>query len=510
MTLFDKDASEFLTSLTYPKTLGQIYTALCDFVGVSYASSTFDYSTTSYSSSPFSDTSCTLRDILWWIAERARKVAHFNRVGQLELIDIGSDPVENLTASDIGQDGYSIAEYVTPKVTGVLLKGMNGASLTFGTLDTAYVISENPFIPTISNDDLNAYRAIPTYVPFECEVLEADPSIDVGDLINIRPAVEDISALTDVYGQIYAVPVVLTKPGTDTAYTKGTTVLARIEALAVESPTYSIPLMERELRFVGGIRAKYVATGNEEREADISDTEYNANVAFNQSRDYADSQTDALDESFDQQKVFNRLKNNGQAQGIYLDNGKIYINAEYIQTGTLSANYINGGTISGSSISLGSGNFVVDGSTGAVTIKSGSINLGSGVFTVSNAGAVSASNLSITGGRISVQGSAMNDGRVEVSYLTSPTAPYSEYKSILQPAMLINRLVVNYGNGTITQQEADVRYDRLQFVDGGTDLSSYEDVMCTIKSGNGSFITILPPSTSGKYITIQPVVVSTW
>ena len=156
MTLFDKDASEFLTSLTYPKTLGQIYTALCDFVGVSYASSTFDYSTTSYSSSPFSDTSCTLRDILWWIAERARKVAHFNRVGQLELIDIGSDPVENLTASDIGQDGYSIAEYVTPKVTGVLLKGMNGASLTFGTLDTAYVISENPFIPTISNDDLNA------------------------------------------------------------------------------------------------------------------------------------------------------------------------------------------------------------------------------------------------------------------------------------------------------------------------------------------------------------------
>ena len=43
----------------------------------------------------------------------------------------------------------------------------------------------------------------------------------------------------------------------------------------------------------------------------------------------------ALDESFDQEKVFNRLTNNGQAQGLMFDNttGDLYINAEYINTG---------------------------------------------------------------------------------------------------------------------------------------------------------------------------------
>src|SRR5699024_5575674 len=39
------------------------------------------------------------------------------------------------------------------------------------------------------------------------------------------------------------------------------------------------------------------------------------------------------------------LTNNGQTQGIFLRNGKIYINASYIQSGTLSANLIKGGTL---------------------------------------------------------------------------------------------------------------------------------------------------------------------
>lgn len=50
-------------------------------------------------------------------------------------------------------------------------------------------------------------------------------------------------------------------------------------------------------------------------------------------------------ESFDQEEVFNRLTNDGAAQGVYLVNGQLYINASYIQAGTLSANYIKGGTL---------------------------------------------------------------------------------------------------------------------------------------------------------------------
>lgn len=46
----------------------------------------------------------------------------------------------------------------------------------------------------------------------------------------------------------------------------------------------------------------------------------------------ANEAVDDLDTSLDQQEVFNRLTNNGQAQGIILQNGQLYINAEYIQS----------------------------------------------------------------------------------------------------------------------------------------------------------------------------------
>ena len=48
--------------------------------------------------------------------------------------------------------------------------------------------------------------------------------------------------------------------------------------------------------------------------------------------------------------VYNALTNNGQAQGIYLSGGNLYINASYINSGYLSANMISGGTISGINI----------------------------------------------------------------------------------------------------------------------------------------------------------------
>lgn len=78
-----------------------------------------------------------------------------------------------------------------------------------------------------------------------------------------------------------------------------------------------------------------------------------------------------LDKSLTQQEVFNRLTNNGNAQGIYLVNKKLYINAEYIATGVLQDK---------------NANVVFDLNNGKLTIKKGSINLGNGNFTVDENG----------------------------------------------------------------------------------------------------------------------------
>ena len=57
------------------------------------------------------------------------------------------------------------------------------------------------------------------------------------------------------------------------------------------------------------------------------------------------SAVSTYDTSLNQQTIFNKLTNNGVTQGIYLQNGLLYINASYVQSGTLSADRIKGGTL---------------------------------------------------------------------------------------------------------------------------------------------------------------------
>lgn len=57
-------------------------------------------------------------------------------------------------------------------------------------------------------------------------------------------------------------------------------------------------------------------------------------------KDYADGAAKDAVEAQTQLDVFNRLTNNGQTQGIYLSNGKVYLNSSYIKAGTMQAGVI--------------------------------------------------------------------------------------------------------------------------------------------------------------------------
>lgn len=61
--------------------------------------------------------------------------------------------------------------------------------------------------------------------------------------------------------------------------------------------------------------------------------------------DSADSVISKMDEELTQEAIFNKLTNDGEAQGIYLNDGKLYLNASYIKSGYLSANIIRTGKI---------------------------------------------------------------------------------------------------------------------------------------------------------------------
>lgn len=55
----------------------------------------------------------------------------------------------------------------------------------------------------------------------------------------------------------------------------------------------------------------------------------------NETAKEANNKVDNLDESLNAQGVFDRLTNNGQIQGIYMQDGNLYVNATYIATGIL-------------------------------------------------------------------------------------------------------------------------------------------------------------------------------
>ena len=58
--------------------------------------------------------------------------------------------------------------------------------------------------------------------------------------------------------------------------------------------------------------------------------------------DKAQAKIDSYNQTLNQQAIFNKLTNNGQTQGIYLENGELYVNGEYINSKNFRAEDNNG------------------------------------------------------------------------------------------------------------------------------------------------------------------------
>lgn len=69
--------------------------------------------------------------------------------------------------------------------------------------------------------------------------------------------------------------------------------------------------------------------------------------------DSADSVIGKMNKSLTQDAIFNKLTNGGETQGIYLSGGHVYLNATYMQTGSLSADLIKTGTLDANLIRAG-------------------------------------------------------------------------------------------------------------------------------------------------------------
>lgn len=131
---------------------------------------------------------------------------------------------------------------------------------------------------------------------------------------------------------------------------------------------------------VGNLQS--VASGAQTAASNAQTTATNAQTtATNAATAAANAQTAVtnLDNSLDTTGVFNRLTNNGTLQGLYMQNGELYVNASYIQAGTLSADLIKTGILQNTEgttyWNLGTGILQTTGEHGYSRIENGLIRI---------------------------------------------------------------------------------------------------------------------------------------
>lgn len=103
-----------------------------------------------------------------------------------------------------------------------------------------------------------------------------------------------------------------------------------------------------------------------------------------------------LDKSLDQEGIFNRLTNNGEAQGVYIIDGQVYVNMSYARSGTLVLGGLNN-TNGLLKVFDSSGNEIGHWGNDGIVLNKGSININSGAFQVSNSGIMNATGATING-----------------------------------------------------------------------------------------------------------------
>lgn len=96
---------------------------------------------------------------------------------------------------------------------------------------------------------------------------------------------------------------------------------------------------------------------------------------------YTKAQGQAAVDAQTQKSIFDKLTDNGKTQGIYLSDGKVYINGSYIKTGAIDAKYITTGYITDkygrSKWDLDAGTFVTNSMTANNITANGTFSCGS-------------------------------------------------------------------------------------------------------------------------------------
>ena len=320
----DKDLSSWLDSLDgWPYPMLTFAGMVCEACGLNLI--TTEIPNGNYPVTNLKSNGATGRKIMGWIGELSARFVRATVDGDIEFAWYTPSGI-TLTPTGSGYRSLTYKDYMVEEIDAVQLRladnefGLPWPEAPAGS--NAYVISGNPLITVINNDLLPYLQVIKeelagtAYTPCQL-MIPATVDIHAGDIIDIT----DRNGVT-----ITTYVMTKTQKGqTDTMECTGSQ--RRGSSTAVNNPTTKDLLA------------------------------------------YADQASTAAVKRQTQEDVFNKLTNNGQVQGLFLEeNGQLYINASYINSGILNASLITAGVLQSKDggksfcLDLDKGTFTMNGS----------------------------------------------------------------------------------------------------------------------------------------------------
>lgn len=405
MSKFDKSYTESQIT-TFPTTIQQLVNDACTVCGVTLAG-TIPYATDAVAMVPTNTAS--FRQLLSYIGQITGTFVHVNRFGQLQFSWFDKSSLNSAISSSSEVSGVHYIKDVasiTPDLEDITITGVrsylyatvNNESVLqeylYGTEDFCLEIFDNPLVNS-ANIQTILDRIGPSIVGLTYRKLIANhlsnPLIESGDV-----------AMVSGKGTV-RYPMVVSR----TVFTVG-----KHQETICGSETASENMANR----------KEVSSTITQQDIDTAIQNY--------------------DVTLDQEEVYNRLTNNSQNEGIYLENGHLYVNASFMNSGIISANRIAANSISVSKL------------TGSITNDNWEIDFENGTLTIGN---ISANN--IHGGTLTLGGANDINGTLIVKDANGNTVVQMNNTG----ATIKGSVTTNNGNIALSGSYITFSYDNNQY-----------------------------------------------
>lgn len=175
-----KAEKEYVSDLLYPVTILDILESACDQAGIPLATTTFANSDYIVPNEPVYE-GITCRKVFAQVAELAGGYAKINRLGQLEILTLGTESVKN-----IDDFKYTINEVANAKIEKVIVK-VGDETATKGDSEHIYTIVDNMFCQN-PEDVIDAVYDVLKEVEYTAYTMnrwQGDFSLDLGDKVTI-------------------------------------------------------------------------------------------------------------------------------------------------------------------------------------------------------------------------------------------------------------------------------------------------------------------------------------